>query len=151
MEHAASTSLSVTILTALGAFVGALLSHFLTQRRSLDLVVYKHREEAYKILWKKTSLLPMWPRRSGVTCAQIRTLSEELRDWYFHVGGVYLSDSARHSYGDLQKALNDERRPPSPEPLTTPDYDLLQDLCSKLRTQLTYDLVSRKRMFLLSR
>jgi hypothetical protein len=151
MEHAALASLGMAIVTTLSAFVGALISHFLTQRRGLDLAIYKHRGEAYKLLWEKTSLLPKWPRRADVTYGQIHTLSEELRDWYFHVGGVYLSDPARDAYGDLQEALNDPSRSARPATLTTPDYDLLRDRCSDLRTQLTRDLLSRKRMFLVSR
>ena len=73
MEHASSGSLGIAVITTIGAFIGALISHFLTQRRSLDLAVYKHRVEAYKGLWEKTFLLPRWPQRAGVTYAQLRT------------------------------------------------------------------------------
>ncbi len=151
MEYASSASFGVGIITTIGAFIGALISHFLTQRRSLDLAIYKHREQAYKGLWEKTALLPRWPQQTGVTYAQLRSLSEELRHWYFLVGGVYLSDSARKAYGNLQEALNEPARSPRPNPLIPSDYTVLQDLCSKLRTELTHDLLSRKRMFLFSR
>ena len=78
-------------------------------------------------------------------------LSEELLHWYYFVGGVYLSDSARNAYGDLQKALNDPTRTPNSNALSPHDYTLLMNLCSKVRTELTHDLLSWKRMFLFSR
>lgn len=151
MEHASSASLGVALITTVGAFVGALISHFLTQRRGLDAIVYKHRQEAYKVLWEKTSVLPKWPERKDVTYAQLRDFSEDLRQWYFLVGGVYLSDSARKAYGNLQEALNMPASGPRPDLLSRSDYSVLQDLCSRLRTELTHDLLSRKRMFLFSR
>jgi len=151
LEQGILPSLGMAIITTMSAFVGALISHFLTQRRGLDLAIYKHRGEVYKVLWEKTSLLPKWPRRNDVTYAQIHDLSEELRNWYFGEGGLYLSDSARHAYGALQETLNDSARTNRPETLSTPDYDVLRDRCSDLRTQLTHDLLSRKRMFLASR
>jgi len=151
VEHTASASFGVAILTAAGAFIGALISHLLAQRHGLDLAVYKQRAEVYKGLWEKTALLPKWPKNAGVTYAQARNLSEELRKWYFLLGGLYLSDSARAAYGNLQEALNDPSRAPNSNVLSDRDYDLLQSFCSKLRTELTHDLLSRKRMFLFSR
>jgi hypothetical protein len=99
----------------------------------------------------KDILLPRWPQRTDVTYAQLRALSEELRQWYYFVGGVYLSDPARQAYGDLQKELNEPPRAPNSNVLSPPDYRLLMNLCSKVRTELTHDLLSRKRMFLFSR
>jgi len=147
----APASFGIAVFTTIGAFVGALISHLLAQRRGLDLTIYKQRAEVYKGLWEKTALLPKWPKKAEVTYAQLKTLSEELRDWYFHLGGLYLSDSARAAYGSLQEALNEPSRVPNSNSVRDPDYDLLQGLCSKLRTELTHDLLSRKRMFLFSR
>jgi hypothetical protein len=151
MEQSAPASIAVAAITTLGAFIGALISHFLIQRRSVDVAIHKSRGEAYKPVWEKTGLLSMWPRRPGVTYLELRTFSEDLRNWYFLVGGLYLSDSARAAYGNLQKALNDPRRPNSADAVSDSDYALLQGYCSKLRTELTHDLLSRKRMFLFSR
>jgi hypothetical protein len=151
MELPRAASLFAPLITTFGAFVGALISHFLIQRRGLDLAVYKQRVEVYKPLWEKTSLLSRWPQRIGVTYSQLQSLSDELRHWYFFMGGMYLSDSARKAYGNLQEALNHPARAPSPKPLSTSDYTILQDLCSSLRTELTHDLLSRKRMFVISR
>jgi len=151
MESATSASIPTVLLTTISAFLGALVSHFLTQRRGLDLAVYKHRGEVYKLLWQKTSLLPNWPRRKDVTYALIRALSVELRTWYFEVGGVYLSDPARKAYGNLQTVLNKFETAPDSETLATEHYDLLRDRCSDLRSELTHDLLSRKRMLLVSR
>jgi len=151
MEASAGGSLGVAIITAIGAFIGALISHFLTERRSLDLAIYKRREEAYKELWKHTAHIPKWPPREDLKFPELRAFSEELRHWYFEIGGVYLSDSARRAYGNLQEALNSPGLAAKAAPLKGPDYSALQDLCSKLRTELTHDLLSRKRMFVFSR
>ncbi|HEV1993287.1 MAG TPA: hypothetical protein VGR03_03050 [Candidatus Acidoferrum sp.] len=151
MEHSASSTIGVALITTFGAFIGALISHFLIHRRGLDLALYKQRGEAYKGLWQKTSMLSRWPQQAGVTYSQLQNLSEELRHWYYFAGGEYLSDSARKAYGNLQKALNDPTRAPNPKTLSPSEYTLLQDLCSKLRTELTHDLLSRKRMFVFSR
>jgi hypothetical protein len=151
MEHNAAPSIAIAAITTLGAFIGALISHFLIQRRSVDLAVHRSRGEVYKVVWEKTGLLSKWPRRAGVKYSDLRTLSEELRNWYFLVGGLYLSDSARAAYGNLQEALNDPRRPQGADNVSDSDYELVQISCSKLRTELTHDLLSRKRMFLFSR
>jgi hypothetical protein len=151
MGHPDSVPFGVALITTFGAFLGALISHFLIARRGLDLALYKQRGEAYKPLWEKTSALPRWPQRTGITYSQLQTLSEEFRDWYYFVGGMYLSDSARKAYGNLQEALNHPTRAPSPMSLTPLDYTLLQNLCSILRTELTHDLLSRKRLFVVSR
>ena len=151
MEHSAQASVLMAVITTISAFIGALVSHFLTQRRGLDVAIYKQRNEVYQPLWKRTELLPKWPRRADVTYAQIHALSEDLRDWYFNVGGVYLSAAARNAYGRLQDALNESSRSARSETLSPGDYDILRDRCSDLRTELTNDLLSRKRMFLLSR
>ena len=151
MEHTGSSTVVVALITTFGAFIGALISHFLIQRRGLDLALYKQRGEAYKGLWQKTVKFSRWPQQTGVTYSQLRELSGELREWYYFVGGEYLSDSARKAYGKLQEALNQPTRAPTPQTLSPSDYTVLQDLCSKLRTELTHDLLSRKRMFVFSR
>jgi hypothetical protein len=151
MEHNAASSVAIATITTLGAFIGALISHFLIQRRSVDLAVHRSRGEVYKSVWEKTGLLSRWPRRSGLTYGELRTLSEELRNWYFLVGGLYVSDSARAACGNLQEALNDPHRSQSADIVSDSDYAPLQISCSKLRSELTHDLLSRKRMFLFSR
>ena len=151
MEPANPAPILTAVLTTISAFIGALISHFLTQRRGLDLVIYRHREQVYKTLWNKLSLLPKWPKASGVTYEQVRNLSRELRDWYFASGGIYLSSPARKAYGDLQQLMNDSSLPSVSTPLSPSHYDLLQKRSSALRTELTADLLSRKRMFLVSR
>ncbi len=151
MEHSAPPSIAIAAITTLGAFIGALISHFLIQRRSVDLAVHKSRGEAYKSVWEKTALLSKWPRRAGVTYLDLRDFSEQLRDWYFLAGGLYLSESARKAYGNLQEALNAPGLATANDALSDADYTLLQDLCSKLRGELTRDLLSRKRMFVFSR
>jgi hypothetical protein len=68
-------------------------------------------------------------------------------------GGMYLSSQARKAYGTLQELIAGvvarERvaggldRPLSPE-----DYGAIQDRASRLRTEMTTDLLSRRRTFM---
>jgi hypothetical protein len=71
----------------------------------VDLDLRKSRIDVYKILWEKTGTLPKWPRNAELTYDNVRRLTKELRDWYFEMGGLYLSRSARVAYGALQEQI----------------------------------------------
>ncbi len=73
---------------------------------TIDSDLRAHRIEVYCELWKKTGLLPQWPRNQQLTYAELRQFTTDLRDWYFERGGMYLSRSAREAYGKVQEALN---------------------------------------------
>jgi hypothetical protein len=103
------------------------------------------RETSYLELWKLTSLLPEWPRADDVTYAKLGELSRAMRDWYFNGGGLYLSRQARTAYGKVQDGLEPLLGKPGDAPIATAEYDRLQKLCSRLRTELTSDLLSRER------
>jgi Zn-dependent oligopeptidase len=152
---------SINFISAIGnilsAIGGALLTvviffakNALSQRTKIDETMLKERRELYKKLWEKTKLLPKWPQATDVTYAKLHTLSEELRNWYFEQGGIYLSEQARKVYGNVQENLcktvqgkqNDQAKT-----ITDAEYKNLVDFCSALRTELTRDLQSRKRAF----
>jgi hypothetical protein len=103
------------------------------------------READYLKLWTLTGLVPKYPRADDVTYAKLDKLSRDMRDWYFEGGGLYLSRQARKGYGNLQDALQPMIRNAADEVILTENYDALQRLCSRLRTELTSDLLSRER------
>ncbi len=124
------------VVTAIGNALG--------YRAKVDEGLRATRLALYKVLWKKTELLPQWPRRTDVTYEKLHDLSEELRDWYFGDGGIFLSRAARKSYGKLQDAIGKVLEPQPKGKIEGPDYDKVRLRCSDLRTQLTEDLLSRR-------
>jgi hypothetical protein len=100
--------LTVTVSAFVGAVVaaiGVLVQNALTMRSKVDEGLRASRLEVYKVLWKKTELLPMWPRATAVTYRDLADLSEAFRDWYFTEGGLFLSSQSRTVYGELQESL----------------------------------------------
>lgn len=132
-------------LFGLGAgFVTAILKSRVEVGAQVDRQLRQERAAAYKGLWAHTGVLPQWPRRHDVTFADLQELCERLRDWYFNVGGVYLSSSSFDKYADVQKALSALAIPDQAELLTADTYDSIRRKCSALRSSLADDLQSRK-------
>lgn len=111
---------------------------------TIDSDLRAHRIEVYCELWKKTGLLPQWPRNPQLTYPQLRQFSTDLRDWYFERGGMYLSRNAREAYGKVQEALGSVLAANKGGTVSDPDYDSVRTQCSKLRSELTNDLLSRR-------
>jgi hypothetical protein len=84
------------------------------------------------------------------------SLHYKLREWYYDVGGLYLSENARARYGDMQELLDVYLAPRSPDddtPVPQPSsgkawehspYKALMESCSAFRTALTEDLATRR-------
>ena len=111
---------------------------------TIDSDLRAHRIEVYAELWKKTGLLPQWPRNQQLTYPQLRQFTTDLRDWYFERGGMYLSRSARGAYGKVQEALGSVLAESKDGTVSTPDYEAVRTQCSNLRNELTDDLLSRR-------
>lgn len=74
------------IIGAVVSYIGAVIQNFLDMRTTIDKSLRDDRIKVYKVLWKKTELLPKWPKATDVTYEKLAKLSEELRDWYFSEG-----------------------------------------------------------------
>ena len=111
---------------------------------TIDSDLRAHRIEVYSELWKKTGLLPQWPRNHQLTYPQLRQFTTDLRDWYFERGGMYLSRSARAAYGRVQEALGAVLAESKDGAVSAPDYEAVRTQCSNLRNELTDDLLSRR-------
>ena len=138
---------TIVISALVGAVVSytlAIIQNILDARAKIDEGLRNERFAVYKILWKKTELLPKWPRSATVTYEQLTHLSEQMRDWYFNEGGIYLSAKSRKTYGDAQEAIQAVLEQHNKGPITTLHYDEIKDKLSSLRTQLTNDLLSRR-------
>jgi hypothetical protein len=122
---------------------------------TVDLDLRAHRIKAYEALWKMTSVLPRWPRAKELTYRQLKEFSADMRVWYFEVGGLYLSERSMRSYNDLQEkiwSILDEIAEPDLDRIVQGSerrdlgshYDSIRLKCSKLRTSLTSDVLSRR-------
>jgi hypothetical protein len=100
------------LLATVAAALSALLSFFVTSwkvRRDLEVEYDKSlrtlRIESYKKLWTLLLSLARYPRPEPPSYENLEGLTEQLRDWYFKDGGLFLSDETREAYFDLQDAL----------------------------------------------
>ncbi len=137
------------IVAALAAWLGKVWADRLSQAQQyigeIDLDLRKRRIAAYETLWKSTALLPKWPRAENVTYADLASLSQQLRQWYYDSGGMYLSSTSRdEGYGPLQGALASVLSDGNTGVISASDYEAIRKKCSTLRTLLTEDIESRR-------
>ncbi len=133
------------LVGAVVAAVGTWLQSWIGAKIKIDEGLRAKREADYLKLWTLTGLIPKYPRAEDVTHAELDRLSRDMRDWYFDGGGLYLSRQARKAYGDVQDGLQPMIRNAADARIGDEEYDLLQARCSRLRTELTSDLLSRER------
>jgi hypothetical protein len=85
--------------------ISAVITFFVTRAKvRLDLTAEYDRKlrserlDAYRDLFKSLKPLARYSPESPLTYQIIRNTSEELRDWYFDTGGIYLSKESRTPY-----------------------------------------------------
>lgn len=140
--NVASAAISAGI-GAVVAFVGAAGKSYLDARRTVDQSLRTQRSPVYQSLWLKTRLFQMWPR-STISYADAGIFQRQLADWYYEEGGLYLSRTSQRVYVKLQKALTQVLGSSQQGEMTTPHWQLVHKRCSRLRTALTTDLLSRR-------
>ena len=109
------------------------------------------RLKTYPPVWQRTAVVSRWPR-TDASPRHLERLHRDLREWYYGVGGLYLSANARVRYEELQRVLeayagSDSTGTRLPDPIYT---DVMQ-AASAFRTSLTEDLQSRQQRSLLWR
>jgi hypothetical protein len=145
-----SAELSRTFVTAvlglLTAGVLALVNAWITARAGVDEDLRTKRLEVYPSLWKATRAVSRWPR-TDPTAADLDGLHRSLRAWYYGVGGLFMSESSRARYGDVQEMIAAllRRSPEAADHLRDDAYSDLMHITSALRTALTEDLDTRRR------
>lgn len=110
----------------------------------IDIDLRERRTRAYKYLWQHTEILPKWPRNPDVTYRNLLEFSETLRDWYFRTGGMYLSRDAQKAYADVQETIREILEGEDEGRVQDEHYDAIRERCSRLRTRMTEDILSRK-------
>jgi hypothetical protein len=144
MSETTLTIITSALIGAVVSYLGAVLKNFIDIRSKVDESLRESRIPVYQVLWIKTSLLPKWPRSKDVTYEMLAQFSVDLRDWYFNQGGMLMSKRARSVYGDLQETIAKVLEKDGRGQMCNTHYDEVRDVCSKLRTELTNDLLSRR-------
>ncbi len=92
--------------------ITAVVTYFATLAKArLDLTIehdkalLQSRLEVYRDLWKRLKPLARYSPERPITYQIAKDTSEKLRDWYFDVGGIYLSRESRDPYFALKQAL----------------------------------------------
>ena len=140
---------AAVVLAALAAWLGKVWADRIAQNQKLhadiDVDLRVRRIDVYQELWTATSLLPKWPKASGLTYEQLLAFSQTLRDWYFMKGGMYFSRSTHDkAYSPLQDALAEVLRSNSSGVISDAHYEKIRRACSTLRSALAGDIESRR-------
>jgi hypothetical protein len=134
------------VLGLMTAGILALVNSWITTRAGIDENLRSQRRELYPARWSASAAISRWPRVE-VTRGSLDELHQTLRSWYYASGGLFLSDSARARYGDVQQlieALLTHQGDPDRR-LTSNGYIALMETASAMRTGLTQDLDTRRR------
>ena len=146
MSAEASVAVVSGVVGLVSAFTLALINSGISARAGIDEELRTKRLKAYPALWKATRIASRWPRRT-VCRSELEELHRTLREWYYTDGGMFLSETARARYGDLQEliAAAVAHSGGSGAQLTPARYNDLMEACSAMRTAITEDLDTRRR------
>ena len=106
-----STLLSLLTGIVSGA-ITAVVTYFATLSKArlelsieYDKELHKNRLTAYKELWPKLKPLARYSVEEPITYQVVKDTSEKMRDWYFDVGGIFLSRESRKPYFALKEVM----------------------------------------------
>jgi hypothetical protein len=106
------------------------------------------RLKAYQGLWHLQQDLAKYDLPEPLTPQRLKKLSEEMRDWYFGGGGLYLSGQSGKTYFDLKKLIEEvvSKHPEHELEITLDAGDSRQvlQLASELRAAMARDVGTRK-------
>ncbi len=133
---------------AVGYYSARLMNAANTEKAISD-ELWKRRNESYQKLWSLLKAIPKWPARDDLNIGELREISSKLKDWYFDEGGIILTARSVRAYRRLQgKMAEYYENQKKNEVLKTEDYGQITKRCSRLRTAMTRDLLSRERLFI---
>jgi hypothetical protein len=96
------------------------------------------RRSSYEALFGILKFFARYDRENEFTKAQLKEISERLRDWYFDIGGgLYLSDECRDPYFSLKDQIAKAIEEAGSEPL---DPTSLINAASRLRAFMREDV-----------
>lgn len=127
------------------SYLGAIIKNKLDMNRTIDNELREKRDKVYKYVWRRTGSLPRRPRLESVTYLDITNLMVDLGTWYYEEGGLYLSGGARRAFSATMDILERVRQNGNEtDVLVESDYEEAREACSKLRSGLSQELLSRR-------
>ena len=115
-----------------------------TQRsQNSDPEILKTRRFFYEELYRILKPFARYDVPEPVEVETLKRITIAMRDWYFDVGGLYLTDHGRGPYFELKEAIKivvEHPRYQSTQQITEDDYNTLLQAASKLRAALRDDL-----------
>ena len=103
-----------------------------------DPEILSKRRSSYEVLFRILKFFARYDRENEFTKAQLKEISEKLRDWYFDSGGgLYLSDECRDPYFSLKEQIAKAIDEAGSEPL---DPTPLINAASRLRAFMREDV-----------
>jgi hypothetical protein len=148
-------SMSSVITGFVSGILSSVLTYFSTRSKiRLDLTVEydkdlrKKRLELYKDLWPKTKPLAEFSAEAPLTFDIVKTVTYDMRDWYFAEGGIYLSRRSRRPYFNLkslmEEVLDDKLlQQDHAKPIDGPRLKKILVAVRDLRTSLSDDIRTR--------
>jgi hypothetical protein len=139
-----------SVVGAIGAaFVTAYFTTAYRLRREhlldIDRKLRESRIKAYETPWKELKVLSM--HREPPRYEQLDDTVGALTDWYYDNGGIYLTSHSQPAFVACVPGIRDVARADESDNRSTPidptTQELLFDLGSAFRTQMTLDLGSR--------
>jgi hypothetical protein len=142
----------VALISGLIGFIPTYLGAIVKFRKDLEAEYDKDlrnkRIVVYKDLWKRLQPLAKYSPPEPITYNKIKEILSSLRQWYFEIGGLFMSENSRVSYFTLMDKLKE-----TTEHFTQRDdnllpeeiYEDIRQLSSNLRTYLSKDVGTRQR------
>ena len=117
-----------------------------------DKELHNERLRVYKLLWPKLKPIARYSRENPITYQVIKDTSEQMRDWYYDTGGIYLSAKSRGPYFSLkemmQKMIDEiEDKNLDFNKKVKERLEPMMDAARKLRASLSSDIGSRRKSF----
>ncbi len=131
----------------IGTYVGAVVKFRKDLEADYDKDLRNRRIEAYKSLWKLLQFLARYDRPKPLTAPLLHELSVAMRQWYFEVGGIFVSEETRTTYFELKDLLSpySSARYDADKCLDNePEVQLILNKARDLRSHLTHDIGTRK-------
>ena len=141
-RHSAALEAELKTLEDIRKAVGVMEAKYLDDA---DRALQIKRLKVYPELWELTQTLPKWPRDT-VTNGTLAKFSQDMQNWYFQTGGLYMSDRTQRAYRHVQEAMEDIGPQDRNEldDISGEEYETVRKRCSTMRTQMTLDLGTRR-------
>lgn len=135
----------------IGSVAGVMLKNWFDYKLMVYEELWKKRFDAYRQVFQISSALPLYPEPARLTHEELKEVSEKMRNWYFEGGGLLLSNITRDIYFDVQKSIKTVLKASAPGKFVSDDeYETVRNNLSALRTEFSNDLMSRRRVKMLS-